>query len=402
MTRMGRTGVALRALATAGALALAACGGKPGEDAQAKPASATDTRTVRVARVENRSVQAALSVSGQLVAREEAAVGTEVTGYRIARVLADEGQWVNRGQTLAVIDPTLLSADVAAQRAQVQRAQAALQLAQVSANQSAQEAARVAGLDGQGVLSQEAIEQRRSQAATARANVAAARADVAAAQAQLQQVQTRLSRTSIAAPVSGRVLERNARPGEISAGGAPLFRIARDGLVELDAEVAETQLARIRPGQTARVTLPSGGVVDGTVRYVDPTVDLQSRLGHARISLPPREDLRLGGFAGAAINDMGAAGKVVPEAAVQFDADGAYVMVVGADNRVRRAPVRTGRRVSGQVELVQGPPEGAMVVLSGAAFIVEGDRVRPVLAAAAAQPAAARPAAAAPAGRAAR
>jgi HlyD family secretion protein len=396
------TGLGLAALLLS---SVAACsGGEGAAEAQTGTASTDAPRTVRVARIESRPLEAGLAVSGLLVAREEAAVGTEIAGYRISRVLADEGQYVRRGQTLAVLDPTLINADVATQRAQAQRAnasvaqaQSALAEAQVRAAQAQGEAQRVAGLDGQGVLSQEAIEARRSAAASARAAVGsaqaavnAARADAAAAQAQLRQVQTRLSRTSIASPVDGMVLERNARPGEVSGGAAqPLFRIARGGLVELDAEVPEAQLAQLSQGQPAEVILPSGGTVVGNIRYIDPTVDPQTRLGRARIALPPRQDLRPGGFARARISNLSAPGKLLPEGAVQFDAGGAYVMVVGANNRVRRVNVRTGRRANGFVEIVQGPPEGALVLLSGAAFIVEGDVVRPILNGAAPQRAAA-------------
>lgn len=312
-----------------------------------------------MARVETRPLGGGLSVSGVLVAREEAAVGTEIAGYRIARVLADEGQYVQQGQTLAVLDPTLINADVSTQQAQVTRAQAAvaqaqaaLQQAQVQAAQAAGEAARVAGLDGQGVLSQEAIDARRSAAASARAAVGsaraavnAARADASAARAQLSQVQTRRSRTSIAAPVAGRILERTARPGDIATVGAPLFRIARAGLVELDAEVPEALLPRVRPGDAAQVSLPGGGTITGSVRYLDPTIDPQTRLGRARIALPAREDLRPGGFAQATLTGVSRPVKAVPEAAVRFTAEGASVYVVGAqDRRVRSLPVRTGAR----------------------------------------------------------
>ncbi|MBW3617285.1 MAG: efflux RND transporter periplasmic adaptor subunit [Proteobacteria bacterium] len=389
-------------LAAAG---LAACGGGEG-DAQARPAPAAEApRAVRVARVETRPLEGGLSVSGVLVAREEAAVATEIAGYRIARVLADEGQYVQQGQTLAVLDPTLINADVSTQQAQVTRArasvaqaEAALQQSQVQAAQAAGEAARVAGLDGQGVLSQEAIDARRSAAASARAAVgsaraavSAARADAAAARAQLSQIQTRRSRTSIAAPVAGRILERTARPGDIAGVGAPLFRIARGGLVELDAEVPEAQLARVRPGDVAQVSLPGGGTVTGNVRYIDPTIDPQTRLGRARIALPPREDLRLGGFATAALSGVGRPARVVPEAAVRFTAEGAAVYTVAADRRVRRIPVRTGERAGGMVELLDGPAEGVLVILGGSAFVLEGDQVRPQLVAAAAQPPAAAP-----------
>jgi HlyD family secretion protein len=85
-----------------------------------------------------------------------------------------------------------------------------------------------------------------------------------------------------------------------------------------------------------------------------------------------------------------AAGSVlaVPEAAVRYDADGASVMVVQANNRVKRVPVRTGLRGSGLVELVEGPPAGTRVVASAASFLLDGDVVKPTEGAA--QPAAAK------------
>jgi len=387
---------------------VAGCGGG-GEGAEAQESDAEAPRSVRVARVEMRPLGGGLQVTGALVALEEAAVGTEVAGYRVALVGEHAGDYVRAGQALAVLDDTLLRSDVAAQRAQVARSQAsvaqqqaALQQAQVQSAQAQGEAARVSGLDNQGVLSQEAIEARRSAAASARAAVGsaraaveAARADAAASRSQLNQVQTRLSRTTVTAPFAGRVLERNVRAGEVTGGAAqPMFRIARNGLVELDAEIAEAQLARVKAGDTAVVTLPSGGSVTGTVRYVDPTVDPQSRLGRARIALPGREDLRLGGSARATIQELSRPTLAVPEAAVRFTAEGPAVYVVGAqDRRVRRVPVRTGQRGAGYVELLQGPPPGAMVVLGGSAFVLEGDLVRPQLAAVAAG--AARPAPAA-------
>jgi HlyD family secretion protein len=69
---------------------------------------------------------------------------------------------------------------------------------------------------------------------------------------------------------------------------------------------------------------------------------------------------------------------VVPENAVHFDVDGASVMVLQADDRVRRAPVRTGERAQGLVELTQGPPAGTTILLGGGAFVLDGDKVTPV------------------------
>lgn len=351
----------------ASALVLAACGGK--EPPKKDPAAGA--RAVRVVRVENRAITGALSASGSLIPREEAAVNPEVTGFRVARVLVEEGAQVKAGQTLAQLDGVLINAQLEQQKALAAQAEAQAQLAEA-------DAARVVGLDGQGVLSQEAIDQRRYQAKAARAT---ANAQAAA----YRDVQTRQGKLAVTAPVSGLVLERTVRPGDLASGGAtPWFRIARDGQIELSADLSEDDLARVRVGQSATVTLPSGGTAVGKVRIVSPQVNTQTKLGTVRILLPVRSDIRAGGFGRAVFSDATGQGLAVPETAIRYDADGASVMVVGADNRVKRVAVQTGQRGDGLVQIVRGPPAGAVVVQNAASFLLDGDLVKPVAAAAAA------------------
>lgn len=365
------------------ALALAACGAK--EPPKKDPAA--EARTVRVVRVENRALTGSLTASGSLIPREEAAVAPEVTGYRVSRVLVEEGAYVRAGETLAQLDGALISAQVEQQRALA--AQAAIQ-----ADQAEAEAARVAGLDGQGVLSDEALQQRRFQAKAARAT---ANAQAAA----YRDAQTRAGKLAVTAPVSGLVLERTVRPGDLAAGGAtPWFRIAREGKIELAAELPEDDMARVRVGQRVTVTLPSGGSAEGQVRIVAPEVNTQTKLGSVRISLPVRDDIRAGGFGRAIFSDASGQGLTVPETAIRYDADGASVMTVSSDNKVKRVVVQTGARGEGLVTLVKGPPAGTRVIQNAAAFLLDGDVVKPMDANAppAAAPAA-KPAAAPVAGK---
>jgi HlyD family secretion protein len=327
---------------------------------QAKVAEAP--LTVSVATVQVRAMQGGLTASGLLVSREEAGVASELSGYRVAQVFVEEGALVSRGQPLARLDDTLL-------KAQIDQSKANLAQQKVAAERADAEAGRVAGLDNQGVISDEAIAERRLAARSAHAVVAVA-------QAQLDDLATREKRMTIAAPVGGRVLERTVRPGDTSSPATTLFRISRDQLVELDAEIPEDQLAHVRPGDRADVELPSGAHVPGTVRIVSPRVDQLTKLGRARIVLPIRPDLRPGGFARAHFNQISRPVPAAPEQAIRYDADGASAMVVGADNRVRRAAVKAGARAGGWVELIEGPPPGSRVALGGSAFVLEGDQVR--------------------------
>ena len=338
-------------------LALSACG-KP--DA-AKPTAAP--LTVTVAEVESRPLTEGLAAQGLLVSREEAGVASELSGYRVAAVLVDEGDWVKQGQPLARLDDTLLKAQVAQQTA-------TLEQQQVASDRAKAEADRVKGLDNQGVLSQEQIIERRLGAKSADASVAVARA-------ALNDLKTRDDRMVIRAPVTGRVLERDARPGDTSAPGTTLYRIARDGLVEMDAEVDESSLGAVKVGDHAAVKLPSGESIEGTVRFISPRVDSQTKLGHVRIALPVRPDLRPGGFATAIFHGGGGVVEMAPESALRFDDNGAHLLVVDANNRVHLTSVHTGRRSQGMVELISGPPAGSRIVLGGGSFLLEGDLVQP-------------------------
>nr|WP_233243447.1 MULTISPECIES: efflux RND transporter periplasmic adaptor subunit [unclassified Caulobacter] len=345
----------IAALLLSTALGLTACGGKKDEAKPTKaPAAAGAARAVTVGLIESRPLGAGFEASGQLVPREEAAVGSELGGYRVARVLVEEGAFVRAGQPLVQLDDTLLRAQIAQQAAVTAQAQA--------------EAARVAGLDGQGVLSQEQIEARRY----------AAKAQEAA----LAELKTRAGRMTITAPVSGRVLERTVRPGEISGGATgPWFRIARDGLVELDAEVGEAQLSGLRPGQSAQVALPDGRVVTGVIRLVSPRIDPATHLGKVRVRLPLDSDLRPGGFGRATFAASSKTVKAVPETAIRYDAEGSSLVTVDSANRARQSAVRTGQRGGGWVEILDGPPVGSRVLLGGSAFTLDGDLVAPTNAA---------------------
>jgi HlyD family secretion protein len=328
---------------------LTACGEKKDKPSAKAPAAAV-ARTVSIGAVETRPLGGGVEASGLLVSREEAAVGSELSGYRVARLYADEGDYVRAGQPLVQLDSTLLRAQVDQQAALTAQAQA--------------EAKRVSGLDGQGVLSQEQIETRRFQAK--------------AQEAALNELRTRVSRMTITAPVGGLVLQRGVRPGEIAGGGTtPWFAIARDGLVELEAEVNEADLAGIRPGQPAQVSLPGGQSVSGVVRLVSPRVDSANRLGKVRVRLPVRPDLRPGGFGRATFGASAAAVTAVPESAIRYEANGLSLMTVDSQNRAHQVPIKVGQKGGGWAQLIQGPPAGTRVVLGGASFVADGDVVRP-------------------------
>ena len=345
--------------------ALAAC------DREQKTAAVEpQSKAVSVVTVDSRVIEGGLIASGTLIPREDTAVFSDLNGYRVAEVLVDEGVWVTGGQPLAQLDDTLL-------RSQVEQQAALATQLEVQAQRAEAEAARVKDLDNASVFAKEQIEARRFAAKAARAQ-----ADAQAAAAR--DLRTREAKMTIRAPYAGLVIERNCRVGDMGGGGNPWFRIAKDGQIELAADVSETALSRLQVGAAAKVILADGTEVNGTVRLVSPRVDANTKLGKVRIKLPVLESIRAGGFARARFDDVSVASVVVPETAVLYDADGAAVMLVGSDDTIARVPVVTGQRGSGYVELVTGPPVGSRVVAKAASMLVAGDKVAPILETAAA------------------
>jgi HlyD family secretion protein len=191
-------------------------------------------------------------------------------------------------------------------------------------------------------------------------------------------MKVRQARMTLRAPVSGMVLQRAIRPGDISGGAAPYFRISRDGLIELDAELSDSKLSMIKVGEQADVRLPSGKTIAGKVRFVSPRVDVASGLGRARIELPFNKELRPGGFAEAHFNGASIGSLSVIASAIRYESGGPALMMVDNDNKVTRVPVKLGERMGDYVHLVQSPPAGTRVLETGSAFTLDGDVIKPV------------------------
>ncbi len=217
-------------------------------------------------------------VTGTLVARDEILVGPEIEGLRIVEVLADEGMRVKKGDILARLVTDTLDAQIAQNDAALAKASAAI--AQARSNIAAAEAKQVETkntldrgrpLRQSGVISEATQDQRESAAKTAQAQLVSSQDALKLAEAEKRQVEAlrrdldwRRSRTDVRAPADGVVSRRIARVGGYAAGAADaMFRIIARGEVELDAEVSETVIARMKEGQRATVEVAGLGPVPG-------------------------------------------------------------------------------------------------------------------------------------------
>nr|WP_315025392.1 efflux RND transporter periplasmic adaptor subunit [Brevundimonas diminuta] len=369
------------AMALATSLTLAACGGHGDEKDKKDGAS---RQTVSATTATSVALPRTVVASGTVSAWEEVPVAAETGGLTATILYVDEGSYVRQGQPLVQMNDVLL-------RAQVRQQQAAVQTAEANVARDDAALARAQELKTRGFLSQASLD-------TALANQRASAANLASAHAALAETQTRLSQATIRAPVSGLIISRSVTKGQIISAGTELFRMVRDGRLELDAQVPETELPLIQAGQSAAVTSSQAGSTTGTVRIVTPEVNAQTRLGLARISLAPGSALKPGMFARAAIEAGTRPATVVPTDAVLYRSNKSGVFVLNADSSVRFIPVTVLSRRDDQTS-VEGLNAGVRVVVAGAGFLNEGDKVTVAAprAAAPAAPPAAAPAAQAPA-----
>jgi RND family efflux transporter MFP subunit len=359
----------------------------------AKPTSKdVPAPVVTVARVSYHDFRETVLVTGTLVAREEILVGPEIDGLRVLEVLADEGDRVKKGDTLARLVSETLEAQLAQNAAAVARATAAIAqahstIAQAEARLKEARNALERGrpLRQSGYLSESTLDQREAAARTAEAQLVAAgdglrlaEAEKAQAEAQRREILWRRGRTEVTAPADGIVSRRHARIGALAAGAAePMFRIIANGEIELDAEVTETKIGKIGPGQAASIEAAGTGEADGKVRLVSPEVDKATRLGRVRVFLGDNPALRVGAFARARIVTGEGRGLAVPASAVLHGADGAYVQLV-RDGRIETRRVAVGLGAESVVEVREGLAEGDLVVAKSGTFLRDGDAVRAV------------------------
>ena len=374
MINMKLTAIASVGLMLAAALTLSV----RAADDKAAASAAKPALTVNVTQPQTSALPVRVTANGSIAAWQEASVGTEANGLRLAEVRVNVGDVVKRGQVLATFAPDTMNADVAQTRAAVAEAEATL--AEAAAN-----AQRARGLQATGALSEAAINQYLTAERTAKARVDAQRA-----MAQMQQL--RLKQTQVLAPDFGVISARSATVGAVLPAGQELFRMIRQGRLEWRAEVAANDMASLKPGVAVLVTAGSGSAIKGTVRMVAPTVDPQTRNGLVYVDLPSVNGTsgsaaRAGMFARGEFEVGSGSGLTLPQSAVMLRDGFSYVLRVGADSKLAQVKVGVGRRVGDRIEITGGIDAAARVVASGGGFLGDGDTVRVVADAAPAKPA---------------
>ncbi|MEO0870548.1 MAG: efflux RND transporter periplasmic adaptor subunit [Pseudomonadota bacterium] len=354
-------GAGLFALLLAIAAYFALAGGDPAATAEDE----SQAPVVTVVVPGRTTVTSTIEAPGQIAARRQMPVGVEGEGGRVISVPVDAGEWVNKGQVLAVIDRSVQVQQAAAQAAQIDVSKADAALAQANLDRALQ-------LVEKGFVSTADVDR-----LTAERDSANARVKVA--EAQLAELRARNARLNVVAPASGYVLARNVEPGQsVSAGTPALFTIARGGEMEMLAQVSEAQMVQLSQGVSAEVTLAgSTKSFSGQVWQISPVIDQNTRQGAARVALAFSPDLRPGGFATARIEGGTLTATVLPESAVLADGEGAFVYVVDEENKAIRRSVTIARATEQGIAITDGLTGDELVVMSAGGFLNPGETVNP-------------------------
>lgn len=355
-------------------------------------------RTVDAVRVARTDLLETLVVSGRVLARSKASLGSPQTA-RVEAVLVEEGDRVKAGQLLVRLDEREAAAAVAEASARLERARGADRSAAEEARLQAavrlaleeRQLARVAALRRDGFVSERDEDDAEKARDLARSALAAAEsreraaasggADERLAAAALDAARARLAQLRVLAPEPGVILVRAVEPGDVVSPGKVLLTLALDRETQLLAQPDERNLPSLRVGQRARATADAfpGRPFDAVVLSIAPGVDLARGTVDVRLRVadPPPElradmtlsvELEVGRRSGVL---------VVPLASVGDAAGEPWVLAVRG-RRARRTPVALGARGGATAEVASGLSEGDVVALRSS-DAKDGQRVRAVL-----------------------
>ena len=339
----------------------------------------------------------AVTANGYVVARTRASVSAKVAG-RLAYLGVSEGSFVRQGEVIARLENADYQAQVAQAEANLALARAQVIEASADRDQRQREVGRLRDIRGRNaeLVSPQDLDLAESEAAQADARVQAGAARVEASEAGLRFARASLENTTVRAPFTGTVLRKEAEVGEVvapSVGGGltrgAVVTMADLTTLEVEVDVNEAYIARVRSGQPARITLDAypDTAFRGQVRQVVPTADRQRATVQVKVSILDRDPRILPEMgarvdlvepaapAGLAEGVVAAPRIRVPAAAVR-DAGGQTVVWLVRQGRLESRPVTAGPVSGGFREIRSGLAGGEMLVVGGVDTPRVGMRVR--------------------------
>ena len=319
---------------------------------------------------------------GRLAATLTAQVRARVTGVVLQRVYK-EGTDVKAGDVLFKIDPAPLEASL-------RQAQGQLAQAEATARNAAVKASRSKALGAKGLLAKQDVDDTVAAAAEADAAVKAAKANV-------QNAKINLGYATVTAPISGRAGRANVTQGALVSptDANPLTTVQVIDPIYANFSEPMAEVERLRRAEKAgelklaaadkaevQIVLPDGSVYPhaGTLDFTDLAVDPQTGAVDLRALVPNPDHALLPGMFVKIRLTLGTLHNafLLPQSAIQRDNDGAYVFVVGADDKIAEKRVELGDQHGADWIVLGGIDAGERVVVSGIQKAEPGGKVKPM------------------------
>jgi RND family efflux transporter MFP subunit len=335
-------------------------------------------QTVQTANAERGIIGEKIILTGALKAKDQVDVTPKATG-RLTQIKVDTGHNVARGALLAVIEDAEIQQQVARAGASVAVGAASVAQRQAELNNAKADLDRNQRLLDSGLISRQQFE-----AAQTRYEVAKSQLDLAVAQrrqseAEQRELKIQQGQTRVYAPMAGAIAKRHVDVGAMVNPSVPIVTVVSLGTMIIQANASERDIARIRPGITATVTLDSlpGQQYQGRVMRISPLLDPATRNGIIEIEIANRDGALKGEmFARAELNLTSSRETIlIPRDALVYRGEQPGVYMIDSDVAKFRN-VETGLTEGEKVEVTNGLTEGETVVTRGTNLLKDGDRVR--------------------------
>jgi RND family efflux transporter MFP subunit len=326
---------------------------KKNEAKTAVVAESSSDVSVRVSPVQKQAVELDFAANGNFAPAQQMNFAAENSG-RVVSVLVDEGSYVRKGQTLAVIKADVLNIDLESAQDILQNAQRDLQ--------------RYENAFQTGGVTQQQLDQARLQVENAKARVASAR--------------VRVSDANIRSSINGIVNKRYIEPGAVVAPGTQLFELVDVSRLKMNVTVNEAQVANLKVGDKVAVkaSVFPDKTYGGTVSFIAPKADNSLNFPiEIEVASNPGNRLKAGMYGTAVFSFEKAAPVVlVPRSAFVGSVASNQVFVLDSGNTARLRTIVAGRVLGEQVEILQGLNEGETVITSGQINLTDGSKVAPL------------------------
>jgi len=343
------------------------------------PVVKTETVPVRVAETKLMKLQRVLELTGEIKPAAAVDVHPKVGGEIIEKIYVETGDYVKKGDLIAVLEDDVIKAQLEEAGAGLSAAEAGLKQAEANLELLEKDRLRMEELYKAEAIPKQKLDHINAQykAAVEAKKLAAAQVD--RAKAALHQLQILYGEYKIYAPLSGFVAARYGEQGNRTNPAQPIIRISQEDRLKIACSVTEKDFPLLKKGMKAEVTADAlpGRVFEGAVSVISPTIDPATRTAQIEIHIPNKKyELRSGMFARVKLSLGERKALAVPsEAICKMPGTGSCYVYVVENNKAVLKNVKTGLTQGNFTEITAGLTEKEFVVTRGQNRLYDGAHV---------------------------